>query len=256
MLFSPQAYIGVDLTKGKKTIFYAAMDASLDLIARTQGDFNSVMTFLAGQQQAVIGIHGPARPNMGILVNSERRTRYLIQMGKGRPGNMRVAEYTLRKNKLNVYRTPEQPEDASAWMQTSFKFYARLSEIDYQEYQPESVNTKQFIEVIPEHGFRSWTDGKMLPANTLYGRIQRQLILYEQGLNVPDPMTFFEEVTRFRIKQGILPEEMVFPAPSLSALAAALMAFQAEKDPEQFTLVGIPEESQICVPKNLVHTVE
>lgn len=256
MLFSPQVYIGIDLTQGRKTIYYAALDDQLDLIARAQGDINNVMTFLAGQQQALVGIHGPARPNMAILVDADRRNQYLIPMGKGRPGNMRVAEYILRKNKLTTYRTPEQLEDAPAWMRASFKFYERLSEIDYQPYQAESAGGNQYLEVIPELGFRTWSEGKMLSPNTLYGRIQRQLILYEQGVNLPDPMTFFEEVTRFRIKQGIIPEEMVLLAPNLSALAAALMAYRAEKDLEQFTFVGIPEESQICVPRQLIRTAE
>jgi hypothetical protein len=35
-----------------------------------------------------------------------------------------------------------------------------------------------------------------LPRRTLEGRLQRSAILYEQGLQIRDPVEIFEEITR------------------------------------------------------------
>jgi len=256
MLFSKDAFIGIDLGQGKKTIVYAALDGNLGLISLGQGDFKSVITFLAAQHQAVVGIHGPARPNLGILTDADRRNQLPILMGKGRPGNMRVAEYELRQNHLQLYRTPGRVEDAPGWMQTSFRLYNRLGEMQFEPFQPETTAVRRVVEVIPELGYRAWVEGNLLPSNTLPGRIQRQLILYDRGVDVNDPMEFFEEITRFRIRQGVMPEDEIYPAPILSALAAAYMAWQAGNEPDQLTLLGIAEEGQIAAPKVLTSSAD
>jgi hypothetical protein len=253
MLFSQHTYIGVDLSPGKKNIQYAAIDDQLELLALAQGDLNQLLTFLHSQQQATLAIHGPARLNQSIMTDSQRREEYLIPLGKGRPGNMRVAEYTLRQHHLPTYRTPARMEDAPNWMLASFKLYNVLQEAGFHPYNPEQPLQRKYIEVIPEISFNTWLNGKVLPANTLHGRMQRQLVLYELGLKVADPMTFFEEVTRFRILQGILPSDLIYAAPAQTALAAAYLAWQIDKQPGTLTLVGIPEEGQIAVPKTLVH---
>jgi len=253
MLFSECAYIGVDLSPGKKNIQYAAIDDQLELLALAQGDLNHLLTFLRSQQQAALAIHGPARPNQGILKDAERREEYLIPMSKGRPGNMRVAEYSLRKLHLPTYRTPAQATEAPAWMQTSFKLYSLLPEAGYHPYDPEQPLQRTYLEVIPETCFVGWLDGKILPANSLHGRMQRQMVLYEQGLKVADPMTYFEEITRFRILQGILPKDIIYPASALTALTAAYLAWMAAKQPKSLAMVGLPEEGQIAALAKLIN---
>jgi hypothetical protein len=253
MLFSEHTYIGVDLTPGKKNIQYAAIDEQLELLALSHGDLSQVQTFLRSQQQATLAVHGPARPNQSILTDAERRDQYLIPLGKGRPGNMRVAEYALRKNHLPTYRTPSQTEDAPPWMQNSFKFFSMLKEAGFQPYQKEQSLQRKYVEVIPEASFFAWLNGKALPANTLHGRMQRQLVLYDLGLKIADPMTYFEEITRFRILQGILPKDLIYSSPAQTALAAAYMAWLVEKEPDSIALVGIPDEGQIAVLSNLIN---
>ena len=256
MLFSECSYIGVDLSPGKKNIQYAVIDDQLDLLAMAQGDLNQLLTFLRSQQQAVLAIHGPARPNQGILMDAERREEYLIPMSKGRPGNMRVAEYALRKQQLPTYRTPAQATEAPSWMQTSFKLYSLLPEAGYQPYNPEQPLQRIYMEVIPETCFVAWLEGKILPASTVHGRMQRQLILYEEGLKVADPMTYFEEITRYRILQGILPKDIIYPTNALTALTAAYMGWLAAKQPKSLAMVGIPEEGQIAVLEKLINRIE
>ena len=87
-----------------------------------------------------------------------------------------------------------------------------------------------------------------LPAS-LEARIQRQLILYEQQLPVPDAMDFFLEITRFKLMQGDLPDGDIYTFEELNALAAAQIAWQAAHQPGQIDLLGDPEEGQIAVPR-------
>jgi hypothetical protein len=252
MLFSSIVYIGIDPSPGKKSIHYAALSPELDLLARAHGDLNTLLAFLSGQQQAVIAIHGPARPNARILTNADRREQYLIPLSKGRPGNMRVAEYTLRQHGLPVFQTPAKAADAPQWMQTAFKLTEKLGKSGYQPWQPGADHLNQILEVLPELGYRAWLPGQVLPANSLHGRLQRMLALYDLGLKLPDPMSFFEEITRYRLLQGVLPLDTVLSAPALSAMAAAYLAWQAAHQPADLTQVGIPQEGQITLPAALL----
>lgn len=253
MLFSGELYIGIDLTRGEKSICYSALNEDLETITLSQGDYQSLLAYLGGQQNAVLGIYGPARPNLNIMVDAERRSQFLVEMGKGRPGNMRVAEYFLKQHKLPTYQTPNTEQSAPDWMQTSFKLTKHLHKIGYQIYAPGDQADQQFVEVLPEVGFCAWIEGEVLPRKTFHGRMQRQLVLYEFGVRLPDPMGFFEEVTRYKILQGMLPEKLVMSAGILSSLAAAYLAWQARHEPENITLVGLEQEGRIAVPKKAVH---
>lgn len=252
MLFSGELYIGIDLKKGEKSISYAALDRDLEPVTLSQGSYNTLISYLAGQQTAVLGINGPAKPNLEILTNAERRSQFLIEMGKGRPGNMRVAEYELKRHHLPAYQTPHEESSAPGWMKTSFKLYSYLQKLNYKNYSPGLDYALQLMEVLPEVGFRAWADGDLLPKSSFYGKMQRQLILYDRGINLPDPMEFFEEITRFKIRQGILPNKALMSSGTLSALGAAYMAWQTQHEPEQIALVGLAQEGQIAVPAKLI----
>ncbi len=252
MLFSSDAYIGIDLTPGKKAIALAALDSSLVPITLRQGDLQEALAFLGGQQSARVAVCGPARPSQNILIDVEKRANLLIPLTPGRPGNMRVAEYQLGQAGLPIYRTPAALEDAPSWMQTSFSLYRQLEKMGFEPYQPGKEVARQMLETPAELCLRAWLPGSPMPPNTLLGRIQRQLALYDLGLELPDPMEFFEEITRFRILQGALPESSIYPLGQLNALAAAYLAYLSHVHPEQITLVGVPAEGQIAIPAVLL----
>jgi hypothetical protein len=252
MLFSTIAFIGVDPAPGRKSIHYAALGPDMEILSLGAGDLNAVNTFLSGHQQAVIAVHGPSRPNQQILTDAERREQYLIPLSVGRPGNMRVAEYHLRQRGLPCYQTPAEAGAAQVWMQTGFRLWEGLRKSGCQPWTPEEEHPRQTLEVIPELGYRAWLEGNLLPANTLFGRLQRQMILYERGLQIPDPMDFFEEVTRFRLLHGTVSQDLVYSAGALSALAAAFLAWQARHEPDQLTAVGLPQEGLIHLPASLI----
>jgi hypothetical protein len=104
------------------------------------------------------------------------------------------------------------------------------------------------MEVYPHASYSVLLGVLPLQKHTLEGRLQRQLALYEQGLQVPDPMRFFEEITRHRLLKGILPLEELYSPGELDALVAAYTAWKTAVHPEDVALLGDPEEGQIVLP--------
>jgi hypothetical protein len=252
MLFTPQASIGIDPSRGRKAITYAALDHDLELVAQGKGDFNQITAFLRGQQQAVVGVVGPCGPNHNILVDSERRMALLVPLSRGRPGDMRVAEYLLKQRGLPVYKTPSEGNKIPPWMETSFDLHQKLTNMGYAEADDDHEGAHLRLEVVPEVCFRAWVDGEILPPNSLFGRLQRQMTLYNLGINIPDPMDFFEEITRYRIVQGQVPEEMIFSTAKIQALAAAYLAWLVKNQPDQVARIGVEGEGYITLPKALI----
>jgi hypothetical protein len=251
MLFTPQSYIGIDPSRGRKAITYTALNQELEPIAQGKGDIHEVTAFLRGQQQAVVGVVGPSGPNQNILVDPEKRTALLVPLSRGRPGNVRVAEYLLKQRGLPVYKTPAEGDKIPGWMKTAFELHQKLAQMGYAEVDEDGDSAHIRLEVAPEVCFRSWLSGEILPPNTMFGRLQRQMVLYKLGVNIPDPMDFFEEITRYRIVRGQVPEEMIFSTAQVQALTAAYLAWLAKNQPDQVARIGVEGEGYITLPKEL-----
>jgi len=86
--------------------------------------------------------------------------------------------------------------------------------------------------------FLAFCGNELFARRTLEGRIQRALILYDEGLQIPDPMDFFEEITRHKLLSGILPLENILTTKELESLVAAYMAWMSVHRPNQVTSNG------------------
>ena len=76
-------------------------------------------------------------------------------------------------------------------------------------------------------------------ASTYAGRTPAaRAILYEQGLQIRDPVEIFEEITRYKLVQGILPLEDIYSSKELDALMAAYVAWMAVNSPGQIVVTG------------------
>ncbi|MBI2333383.1 MAG: DUF429 domain-containing protein [Chloroflexi bacterium] len=84
---------------------------------------------------------------------------------------------------------------------------------------------------------------------SLEGKLQRQLLLYEAGLRIKDPMDFFEEITRHKMLKGIWPLDMLYLPEQLDAMAAAYTAWLTIHKPENISTVGDPAEGLIVLPE-------
>ncbi|HSB03456.1 MAG TPA: hypothetical protein VLE49_22585 [Anaerolineales bacterium] len=99
-------------------------------------------------------------------------------------------------------------------------------------------NPKQWLETNAQDCFRALISQNPLHRRTLEGRLQRSAILYEQGLQIRDPVEIFEEITRYKLVQGILPLEDIYSSKELDALVAAYVAWMASTSPGQILVTG------------------
>jgi hypothetical protein len=140
-----------------------------------------------------------------------------------------------------------------------------LLEHEYIQLAIHSSNTKpgrdlfqNFQEKLLETGFRHYStkDGphlwiesnadecyrvfqpNLFSRQSLEGRLQRGLILYDEGLQIADPMEFFEEITRHKLLQGILPSEYIHSSRQLDALMMAYISWMAGNPSEKLVNRG------------------
>ena len=108
---------------------------------------------------------------------------------------------------------------------------------------------RQWVETNPVECFRSLAGQTLLPRRSLGGQLQRALILYEQGLQIADPMDFFEEITRHHVLAGAMPTELLYSASELDAFAAASVAWMLINKPVQVDLTKDLGKRMIVIPR-------
>ncbi len=238
--------LGIEPRFGRKPLTYAALDDERNLLALGQGSLADVLAFVGGQASAFIGVNAPSQLNQGLMQQPEARPQSSLLPPGDRWNNARRVEYDLHNRGISLPRTPASLSACPRWMQRGFHFYHQLQKMDYRAF-PAGDFARVWLEVPAEAAFHALLRQKPLPANTIESRLQRQLILYEHDLPLPDPMRFFEEVTRRRLLQGILPEGLYAPA-ELNALVCAYTAWLAAYRPQQIDRLGAPEEGEIVLP--------
>ncbi len=247
MLFSHTTFIGVDPTAKPRSIVYAAINRSLDLLSLRTGSLEEINAFIGGQERALIAICGPVRPNQGLMKREDIRQSLHPTPRPGRWTGFRVVEYQLSQHNIRMPRTNANKQNCPGWMQTSFEIYQQCAQFGYKDY-PSPESSLQILEVYPYATYAALLGCLPFPKNSFEGRLQRQLTLYRNGLNIADPMRIFEEITRHRLMTGVLPLEGLFTTPQLDALGAAYTAWVAAIQPDQVTLLGSSEEGQILLP--------
>jgi hypothetical protein len=245
MFAAHTTFVGVDPTAGRRPFTYAAVQDDLHVIALGRGNINDVLAFAGGLQQAVVAVNAPQRPNQRLMERPEIREQLSPAPRPGRWSNFRLVEYLLRQHRISCHRTASAEEDCPKWMQVGFTFYRRLAGLGYVSYPQEAP--LQWIEVYPHASFTVLLEQIPFPKSSLEGRLQRQLILFENRLHIPDPMAFFEEITRYRLLNGALPK-MIYEPCELDALVAAYVAWCVVHRSDQTSFVGDAEEGQIALP--------
>ncbi len=248
MLFTRTTFLGIDPTAGQRPFVYAALDDDLRLLALSEGDFEAAVSFAGGQRSAFVAINGPRQPNRGLMRSPEVRETLSPPPRPGRWENYRVAEYLLYQRDISIPPTPSEESATPRWKQQAMKLFHTLEAQGYALYPSEGAG-RQLLETYPHAVYTLLLGRKPFPKHTLEGRIQRQLVLYERRLEVPNPMRIFEEITRHKLLQGILPLEGLHTPAELDALAAAYLSWLAARHPEEVLLLGDPAEGQIALPQ-------
>jgi hypothetical protein len=247
MFFTNTTYIGIDPSAGVRPFIYAALDQELRPLVLGEGRIDDVLAFLAGQRQAVVAIAAPRQPNQGVMAKEEIRRQLSPAPSRGRWADFRLADYLLRQRNISVPQTPSDEAACPNWMQMGFRLYRKLDLLGYQSF-PQEDAPRQYLEVYPHACFTVLLGQAPFPKNSLEGRIQRQLVLYDLKVKISDPMLFFEEITSHRIFRGILPVEHLSTPGELDALISAYTAWIAVNHPNDLTLLGDVEEGQVAIP--------
>ena len=247
MFSTDVTYIGIDPTAGERPFLYAAIDHEMNLLALGDGSIDDVLAFCAGQRRAWVAVCAPRRPNIGMMHRDDVRENLSPLPTPGRWTNYRVADYYLRQHNIHIPHTPARIDECPNWMRMGFALFNRLEGLGYCTY-PDDHAERLNLEIYPHAGFTALLGVIPFPKHNIEGRIQRQLVLYENKLQVPDPMRIFEEITRFRLLHGVLPLEDLYSAGELDSLIAAFTAWMAAHKPESISILGDPEEGQVVLP--------
>ena len=247
MIFNHSTFVGIDPSAGRRPLIYAAINRDLQILALGEGDLGEVTAFVGGQQSACVAVNAPRRPNQGQMKLQELRDALKRVPRPGRWEGYRVAEYLLRQHNIRTPRTPAQVSNCPGWIQRGFEIYRRLENMGFQDYPVEDAPC-QMLEVYPHAAFTALLGVLPFPKNSLEGRLQRQLVLHNRGIEIADPMRAFEEITRYRLLQGVLPLDTIYSTEALDALVAAYTAWFAVHSPNEVTLLGVAAEGQIVIP--------
>jgi len=245
MLFSKTTFIGIDLSGGRHPFTYAVLDEDCQLVALSAGEVEEVLAFLGNQEGTLVAINAPHCPNLGLV--RKKMEEQSLTPGHLRGVDMRLAEHELRERGVSVSPTSSRPETCAAWMQAGFDFHGKLDGMGFKLYPTENAS-HQWLETHPHAAYCTLLGKLPLPKPTLEGRLQRQLILYEQGMGIKDPMEFFEEITRHKLLRGVLPMEFIYASQELDTLMAAYVAYCTVSHPQDMILIGDKQEGQIALP--------
>lgn len=247
MLLDTPLFVGIDPCGGRKPFTWAALDKNGRLVSLQEGELEEVLAFLGGLPAALTAVNAPQRPSQGLARRDEPGQNLPALRSAGRSVEMRLAEQRLRERGIQVSLTPARPALCPNWVQLGFELYRRLESLGFRAY-PDSEASHTWFETQPHAVFCALLGQIPLPRPTVEGRLQRQLILYEQGLGIRDPMEYFEELTRHKLLRGALPLEQVYTPEQLDALAAAGTAWLVSRHPEHLIRLGDPAEGQIILP--------
>lgn len=244
MLPTGSVFVGVDPTAAHKAFTFAALDRDLNVVTLTEGELEEVVDFLAAQKAALVAINSPSHLNTGVLRRSLEvagAPRHL------RGADVRVAEHQLRERGIPVSGTCSREALCPGWVRAGFRLYSSLAAQGFEPW-PDEDCPYQWLETHPHAAYCALLGRSPLSKAAVEGRLQRQLILHERGLRIPDPMTYFEEITRHRMLNGILPSEIVYSAEKLDALVAAFTAWVALERKSELSRLGNDEEGYISLP--------
>ncbi|HEX9840504.1 MAG TPA: hypothetical protein VGA72_14235 [Anaerolineales bacterium] len=143
-----------------------------------------------------------------------------------------ISEVLSELDPATVCVTANSKPKSAKSVNTNAMFYEQLENLSFRPY-PSQNETRQWFKADANEAFSALLQKKLLSRRTLEGRIQRALVLYDRGLQIRDPMEFFEEITRYKLIQGILPLEILYTPKELDALVAAYVAWMTVNRPGQ-----------------------
>ena len=242
-------YIGIDPTAGRRPMTLAALDDDLRLVHLGPLDADGVLAFVEGRPGAVVAVDAPQSPNRGLMRRADVRRRLGLPPRGRTFGQWKVCEYELRRRNLRIYNTPSEASAVPTWMRAGFALYRRLTALGFAFFHvggppPE----RMMMEVHPHACFGVLLGHRPLLKANLEGRLQRQMVLYLEGLDLRNPVHTLEEITRQHLLSGALALDGLHNHDELDALAAAYTAYLVHQKPSRVCQVGDLQEGLITLP--------
>jgi hypothetical protein len=237
-------YIGLDINSRSPYYSALAIDTKLTPLFELSGNWEELLGSLKEYERIIVAINTPTMVNKGFLTQSHIK--------KHKPGkwpDVRRIEYELEEYGAPIYHTPKKKSNLLAVQQHGFLLIQNLVEAGFKQYG--EASEKVFLEVPAETAFWSLETKPLYAADSFIGQIQRQLMLLELGINLPDPMDFFEEITRFKLLTGKVSLEMILETPRLNTWINAYTALLIEQNPSRVARFGYPQEGFLYLPSHL-----
>lgn len=216
MLYQQDIFIGVDVSAGKRPYTTAVLDLSGNLLALETCSMDGIIKFTGGYQIVKIAVNSPRElktnriPDTHFDLISENDLQEASTLEYQVSVNLRKAGYR-RISTLNGITIP------SARLKNGQRLFDCL--------EGQNSILEGGIIVVNAHACYTMLLGRNpLMRSSTEGRIQRQLALILNGIRLKDPMDYFEEITKFRLLQGLLPEKMLYSSRQLDALVSAFTA--------------------------------
>lgn len=247
-------FMGLDTTAGKRPITLAILDASLNVLHCDDLPIDDALAMIATYPHAVCGIDAPIEHSRSLLADPSLRQRFGLDPHQHNYATYRVCEFELRRRGIHSYKTPIERKNAPSWMQVSWRMYQRMAEMGYSVYP--NGGPRVMFETYPHAAYTMMIRKRPYPKDSLEGRMQRQLLLFREGVRVKDAMDVFEEWTRHRFIVGDLPLEELYEHDALDALIAAYTAFLLYREPQNVTAIGDLGDGQIIVPVPVTELLE
>lgn len=219
-------------------MLWAAINLKGELLAIREGTVEDVITFIRGIPQVAVCINSPAGVSAQLISNPQIRATLNPQPRAGKYSRFRVCEYLLKCRNIRLIPASAKQDQAPDWMIKGFALFNGLMKID----------ALPVFETNAHAAFCALLGRIPFLKQTSEGQIQRQLVLIQAGLQLADPLNYYEEITRRKLLQGILPDGKIYSSRELDALVSALNARQQIHFPDEAIILGEPQEGQISLP--------
>ena len=223
-------YVGIAYCGGQKPLAVACLDTRQKVQALSIGRMKDVHAFCAGLGEAWVTCGLPLWRPAG--------------------GDQRPVETELLARSLASFQTAAEPQSHHPEGRFGEDLLKIFQELDYSR-DLESDSPRVLVESHPLAAYQNMLGLRPFDAHTLEGRLQRQLLLYERSMPIPDPMDFFEEVTRHKMLHGILPTGDIYSPAELDALVLAHTGWLAANQPQNILILGETSSGQILLPQPL-----
>ncbi len=241
-----QTYLGIDVQAIQKPYFYYALNDSLEILACGHGRLGDVLAYLAGQSSALVAVNGP--------IYLDRSEGTVVQGGlfdkeQSNPGaNHRTGDAALTARGFPSIPNLHEGKKLQLWVERSLELTAGIRQLGYEE--SNFGKPRVFFETQSDAAYWMATGSLPYDSRSLEGRLQRQLLLFEFGFDVKDPMSFLEEFTRYRLRTSQIPMNQIMPAHELRALISAATAWLADRRPESVDHLGDVSMGEIILPRD------